>query len=360
MKTSVVPAKHRTRLAVTALGSAAALMVLFVEPFPSAAAPDDALGAVGTGLSGETDSRLMELAARRARLEAEKSGANRIAFPAALTQVGGAGEAFADAEQQVFEARQAARENQKAQINKRIDALKLEVTGLRARKTAKAKELELVRKELKLVASLHKRQLANDVRLIGMEREQARFEGDIAEINADMARLEMLVGELELQVAAVDQEATVEAARELASVQSDIAHTLQNPNGVEQSVSAGFAPQPRFEPLSFGQAAGIAAPLVRPTPAEPTDRAEPDYVPKADPDHHAKPRRRAQPNTQDHVEHHAAPHNKPKLRPKTAHRSKSTKRQTLSRSRLARPAYTIVRATKRGVRAVGRTLRKIF
>jgi len=49
---------------------------------------------------------------------------------------------------------------------------------LRSQRKAKLNELELIRRELKLVDNLYKKNLTNEVRFISMQRDLARFKGE--------------------------------------------------------------------------------------------------------------------------------------------------------------------------------------
>src|SRR5689334_4707423 len=90
--------------------------------------------------------QLDELLARQARLEAERDGSPviepvdeltaRMSDPAVAKLVA--------AEKTLFDARRAAREGQKSQLNKRISQLQDEIEGLRAQQKSKAREAVLI------------------------------------------------------------------------------------------------------------------------------------------------------------------------------------------------------------------------
>src|SRR6516162_8371453 len=84
---------------------------------------------------------LDELAARKARLEAERDGAEAIKFPAELlARASEPAVAVALAnERKLFELRRSARLGQKAQLKQRITQLQDEIQGLTAQQEAKAR-----------------------------------------------------------------------------------------------------------------------------------------------------------------------------------------------------------------------------
>ena len=77
---------------------------------------------------------LDELMARQAREEAERDGADEIAFPEALTSRGDDPDVakLIAGQQKLFEIRRKAREGQKAQLSERMAQLNQEITGLNA------------------------------------------------------------------------------------------------------------------------------------------------------------------------------------------------------------------------------------
>jgi HlyD family secretion protein len=102
---------------------------------------------------------LTELTARKARLEAERDGADAIIFPAELTERS-SDERVAHViagEQRLFDLRQTARVGQKQQLRQRIAQIKQEIRGQKAQSKAKAEEIELVEQELKGARMLFER-----------------------------------------------------------------------------------------------------------------------------------------------------------------------------------------------------------
>src|SRR5436309_2919258 len=92
---------------------------------------------------------LDELSARKARLEAERDGAEAIAFPGEiLARIGDPSLANTLAgERRLFELRRTARIGQQAQLRQRIGQLDEEIGGLNAQLGAKQQEIVLVQRE---------------------------------------------------------------------------------------------------------------------------------------------------------------------------------------------------------------------
>lgn len=172
---------------------------------------------------------LNELTARKARLEAERDGADAITFPAALMERAQEPEVAAvmASERKLFELRRTARTGQKAQLRQRISQLEEEISGLSAQRDAKAKEIALIDRELTGVRELFQKNLVQMNRLTQLEREATRLEGERGQFVAATAQAKGKISELELQIIQIDQELSSEVARELRDVDGKIGEFVE-------------------------------------------------------------------------------------------------------------------------------------
>ena len=163
---------------------------------------------------------LDELAARKARLEAERDGTESITFPAELlARASDPSVANAVAnERKLFELRRSARLGQKAQLQQRIVQLKEEIRGLVAQQEAKEQEIALIHKELDGVRTLWQKNLVDIARLTALERDAARIEGGRAQLIASVAQTKGKVTETELQIIQIDQDLSSEVAKDMREV----------------------------------------------------------------------------------------------------------------------------------------------
>lgn len=172
---------------------------------------------------------LNELSARKARLEAERDGAESISFPADL--LGRAQDpdvaAVMASERKLFELRRKARTGQKAQLRQRISQLEEEISGLSAQRDAKAKEIALIDRELTGVRELYQKNLIQLNRLTQLEREATRLEGERGQFVAATAQAKGKISELELQIIQIDQDLSSEVARELREVDGKIGEFVE-------------------------------------------------------------------------------------------------------------------------------------
>jgi membrane fusion protein, type I secretion system len=163
---------------------------------------------------------LDELAARKARLEAERDGADSITFPPDLLARANeepVGIALAN-ERKLFELRRDAARGKKAQLKERITQLQDEIKGLTAQQAAKEREITLIGKELEGVRELWKNNLVQITRLTALERDGARLEGERGQLVAAVAQAKGKITETELQVIQIDQDLSSEVAKDMREV----------------------------------------------------------------------------------------------------------------------------------------------
>jgi membrane fusion protein, type I secretion system len=172
---------------------------------------------------------LDELTARKARLEAERDGWATIVFPAQLMTAGSDPDRAAamESERKLFNLRKTARTGQKAQLQERVAQLGEEIAGLTAQQNSKAKEIELVNRELAGVRELWSKNLVQIGRLTALEREAARLDGERGQLIAAAAQAKGKVAETALQILQIDQDLASEVAKELREVDGKIGEFIE-------------------------------------------------------------------------------------------------------------------------------------
>ncbi len=164
---------------------------------------------------------LDELAARRARNEAERDGAKTITFPADLLARKDQDWSVAhviDGETRLFVSRVAGREGQKSQLRERIDQLRQEINGLGEQAAAKEREIALIGEELSGVRELFGKNLVPFSRVTALERDAARLEGERGQLVASTASAKGKIAETELQIFQIDQEMRTEVGKDLSEI----------------------------------------------------------------------------------------------------------------------------------------------
>jgi HlyD family secretion protein len=172
---------------------------------------------------------LTELTARKARLEAERDGADAIIFPAELTERS-SDERVAHViagEQRLFDLRQTARVGQKQQLRQRIAQIKQEIRGQKAQSKAKAEEIELVEQELKGARMLFERNLYPITKMTNLRRAATRVRGEKGSLISAIARSKARIAETELEIIQIDRDLASEVARELREIDAKIGEFVE-------------------------------------------------------------------------------------------------------------------------------------
>ena len=174
---------------------------------------------------------LDELVAQQARLEAERDGADHVAFPATFAERSREPNSDAPrtmaAEQKLFELRREARDGKKAQLKERVAQLKKEIQGYVGQTAAKEREISLINKELEGVRELREKNLVPLTRLTALERDAARIEGERNQLIAATAQSEGKVTETGLQIIQVDQDLRSEVAKDLGETRAKVSEFIE-------------------------------------------------------------------------------------------------------------------------------------
>ena len=181
---------------------------------------------------------LDELAARKARLEAERNGAEGIFFPNDMLRRSSEKDVdqILAGERTLFELRRGARIGQKAQLGQRMMQLQEEVAGLIAQVRAKAQEIVLVERELAGARELWGKNLMPITKLTALEREAVRLEGERAQLTAQSAQVKGKIAEIELQVIQIDRDLTSEVGRELREVEAKTGELVERRVAAEEQL----------------------------------------------------------------------------------------------------------------------------
>jgi len=181
---------------------------------------------------------LDELAARRAREEAELEGREKVDFPNELTvrkddpEVG----RVLSGEAKLFEIRRKTREGLKAQLGERVLQSEEEITGLIAQVGSKDKQIEWIKKELEGVRELWAKQLVQFSRVTGLEREQARLDGERGQLVAAIAQSKGKIAETKIQILQIDQDMRTEVGKDLADIRGKSAELVEKKVAAEDQL----------------------------------------------------------------------------------------------------------------------------
>ena len=163
---------------------------------------------------------LDELAARQARNEAERDGADKVHFPPdLLVRVDDPDVArVMSGEQRLFEIRRSGREGQKAQLREQVAQLEQQIQGNKEQETAKAREIDWIQQELKGVRDLWKQNLVPFARITALERDGARLEGERGALGATIAQTKGRIAETRLKILQINEDLYVDVGKDLAEI----------------------------------------------------------------------------------------------------------------------------------------------
>ncbi len=184
---------------------------------------------------------LDEMAARRAREEAERDGYDTITFPPdLLARMRNDDVASAvNGEQKQFETRRVAREGQRKQLKERIAQLNEEAGGYAAQISSKIKQIEWITKELVGVNELWEKNLVPYTRVTALEREKERLDGERGQLIATIAQSRGKIAEIELQILQIDQDMRTEVGKDLADIRAKTAELVERKVAAEDQLLHG-------------------------------------------------------------------------------------------------------------------------
>lgn len=167
---------------------------------------------------------LDELRARRARLESERDGLEKIQFVDLFNGRDSDPEIqhIMTGETKLFELRREARVGKKSQLLQKVDQIEQQIAGYQAQAEAKANEIRLVSRELEGVRELWQKNLVQLTRVTSLEREAARLEGERAQLISAVAEAKGKIIETKLAIIQVDQDLASDVAKELRETDAKI------------------------------------------------------------------------------------------------------------------------------------------
>jgi len=196
-------------------------------------AGDEMLSLDDTALRGNhaiVEAQLVDLVAKRRRLQAEQLGEADIAgdapFPALDGLEAELSRALA-AETALFQARRTAIAGQKAGIAEQINQLKAGVGGLEARLVATREQVRLIGLELKSTQSLMDQGLTTQRQLLTLQRAQAELNGTIGQIETEIAQSNIAISRSGLEISQIDLVQREQAERDLREVDARIAELME-------------------------------------------------------------------------------------------------------------------------------------
>ncbi|MBI3674191.1 MAG: HlyD family type I secretion periplasmic adaptor subunit, partial [Rhizobiales bacterium] len=174
---------------------------------------------------GIVEATLIENLARRARLEAERDDRDSIEWPTEvlfrrddpdIARIMGG-------QQRLLEARNAAVRGKQDQLQQQISQNDEQISGIDVQIDSKQRQIDLIKDELKGLRELLTKGLVALSRVLAMEREQARLDGEKGQLIAARATAAEKIAELKLQIIQIDDSSRAQSLTDLRDAEGKIA-----------------------------------------------------------------------------------------------------------------------------------------
>jgi HlyD family secretion protein len=168
---------------------------------------------------------LTELLTKRARLEAQRDGAEAIEFPPEVVDQMQNPEVLRiiKGQKKLFDSRRAAIKGKKDQLAQQIGQMKEQIDGIVSQQKSKNEQMKLIETELVGLRKLQKQGLVQVSRVLAMERELSRLDGERGSFVAEKAQAESKIGEIKILMIQVDEEDRSQVLTDLRDAESRIA-----------------------------------------------------------------------------------------------------------------------------------------
>ncbi len=171
--------------------------------------------------------QMLDLLARRQRLIAERDGGWEMKVGEVPEGVDLANSQSFVNENRLFKGNLKNRVGEIAQLKQGLLQSHEELQGLNGQLKSNAKELELVQAEFDKVQGLQKKGLIDGTRVYSSSRDLNRLKGEHDQIGSSIAKSKAQASEIELRIAAVEDQARTEAQKQLSDVEPKIAELIE-------------------------------------------------------------------------------------------------------------------------------------
>lgn len=151
---------------------------------------------------GIVEALLIEELAKKARLEAQRDDQPAVTFPRELESRRADPEVakVLVGQEKLHAARLSSVKGKLEQLDQQIGQISEQIEGITAQIASKEQQIDLIKVELKDLRSLLEKGLMQNARVLAMEREQARLEGERGELIGQRAAAKGKASEIKLQI----------------------------------------------------------------------------------------------------------------------------------------------------------------
>jgi HlyD family secretion protein len=197
----------------------------------------------GSALRSEraiVETQLMELGARRARLEAQRDEAPVVTFPPSISAAAAGRIDLAEivaGQASLFERQADALVQARDQRQTRIAQIESQMEGLRAQQAAIATQIALLQNEITIQRELLDRGLTQAAKVSVLERDQAQLQGRTGELTSALAEAAGRITEIEIEIAAIGTQSREKAEAELRDVIARQLELIERDNALTERIN---------------------------------------------------------------------------------------------------------------------------
>jgi HlyD family secretion protein len=157
---------------------------------------------------GILDGQNNEFLIRKARLEAQRDGLKKIELPAVLAERATSADIaqILAGQNRLLESTLETANSKKGQLLEQLGQLKEQIAGIGSQIVSSKKQLDLISKEVSGLRGLQQKGLVPASRVMAMDRETARIEGERGQLVSSKASAEAKIGEVKLLIIQVAEE----------------------------------------------------------------------------------------------------------------------------------------------------------
>lgn len=191
--------------------------------------------------------RSNDLLVQQARLEAERDRRDELTLPPEIAAIKDdpALDKLVATQRSLFAARRASHAGEISVLNERKTQLASEMEAAVRMLSARRKEAEINARELAAVLPLYEKGYASQPRILAVQREGARLEGEVGRIGAEVFKLRAALAEADLKLAQSEKEYTQEIVDELRKVQAQLAEVTEQRTALEDKLRRMTVRAPR-------------------------------------------------------------------------------------------------------------------
>jgi HlyD family secretion protein len=171
------------------------------------------------------ENSLDELQVKKARLEAQRDGLTELSLPESIETKKADAKiaAIINGQLKLLQSTAESLKGKREQLKQQVAQLKEQIGGIDAQVVSKRDQTKLIKEEMASLKKLEAKGLVPKSRVLAMEREQSRLEGETGELRASKAAAQNRIGEVQLRELQLQEDIRTEALTELRDTEAKIA-----------------------------------------------------------------------------------------------------------------------------------------